>query len=63
MSPLLHLKWAVAAVCAYEVLAITTDVVPTVSHHCYRRRWLAPVIVGGLAVHLAIKPKHLRGNP
>lgn len=54
-----HLKWGVAAVCAYEVAAITTDTCPTVSHLCHRKRWLAPVILGGLAVHLLIRPRTL----
>jgi hypothetical protein len=52
-----HLRWAVAAVCAYEVAAITTTRTPTVSALCHRRRWLAPVILGGLGVHLIVKPK------
>lgn len=56
---LAHLKWGVAAVCAYEVAAITTDACPTVSALCYRRRWLAPVILTGLGVHLYLKPKEL----
>jgi hypothetical protein len=51
------LRWGVAAVCAYEVAAITTDRCPTVSHLCYRKRWLTPVILGGLAVHLLVRPK------
>lgn len=55
-----HAKWAVAAVCAYEVAAITTDRTPTVSHLCRQRRWLAPVVLGGLAVHLLINPKETR---
>lgn len=52
-----HAKWAVAAVCAYEVAAISTDRCPTVSSLCHQRRWLTPVIVGGLAVHLLARPK------
>lgn len=52
-----RLKWAVAAVCAYEVAAITTSRTPTVSALCHERRWLTPVIVGGLAVHLLVQPK------
>jgi hypothetical protein len=57
-----HAKWAVAAVCAYEVAAITTDLVPTVSHICHERRWLTPVVLGGLAVHLLIRPR-TQGEP
>jgi hypothetical protein len=52
-----HAKWGVAAVCAYEVAAITTDRTPTVSALCHRRRWLTPVVLGGLAVHLLIRPR------
>ena len=54
---LAHAKWAVAVVCAYEVAAITTDRCPTVSAMCHRKRWLAPVVLTGLAVHLIHKPK------
>jgi hypothetical protein len=54
------LRWAVAAVCAYEVAAIATDRTPTVSHLCYRRRWLTPVILTGLGLHLVIKPTSLK---
>lgn len=54
-----HVRWAVAAVCAYEVAAITTDRAPTVSTLCHRKPWLTPVILAGLAVHLVIKPKGL----
>lgn len=52
-----HAKWAVAVVCAYEVAAITTDKTPTVSRLCHRNRWLTPVILAGLAVHLIRRPK------
>lgn len=54
---LAHAKWAVAVVCAYEVAAITTDTVPTVSHLCRKKRWLTPVVLAGLAVHLIHRPK------
>lgn len=52
-----HLKWGVAAVCAYEVAAITTSRTPTVSALCHRKRWLTPLILGGLGLHLVIRPK------
>lgn len=42
----------VASICAYEVAALTTRRMPTVSAICTRRPWLIPVIVGGLTVHL-----------
>lgn len=54
---LLNAKWAVAAVCAYEVAAITTNATPTVSRMCHRKPWLSAVILGGLAVHLLHRPK------
>lgn len=58
MTPLVRVaRWAVAAVCAYEVAAITTCKAPTVSNLCHRKRWLTPVILGGLGLHLIIKPK------
>lgn len=60
---LAHAKWAVAAACAYEVAAITTDRTPTISTLCHRRPWLATVILGGLGLHLFICPPHLRGKP
>ena len=52
-----YLRWGVASVCAYEVAAITTCRTPTVSALCHRKRWLVPIILGGLGLHLIIRPK------
>ena len=49
-------RWAVAGCCGYEVVAITTRATPTISALCYRRKWLIPVILVGLAVHLVKGP-------
>jgi hypothetical protein len=46
-------KLAAASLCAYEVGAITTGKVPTITNLCGRHRWLAPALVVALAVHLA----------
>jgi hypothetical protein len=46
------MRWLVAATCAYEVASITSGRTPTVTALCRRRRWLAPVIIGALTVHL-----------
>lgn len=45
-------KAGVATACAYEVVAIVTDKVPTISEHCAQRPPLIPAVLGGLAVHL-----------
>jgi hypothetical protein len=45
-------KWVAAGLCAYEVGAIATGRVPTLTQLSARNRWLGPVLVGALAVHL-----------
>jgi len=50
-------KWGVAAVCAFEVIAITTGKVPTVTMLCARNRWLAPAVLAALAIHLYKQPR------
>ena len=47
-----HLRYPVAALCAYETYAIMTNQVPTLSHIAVRHKVLIPVLVGGLAIHL-----------
>jgi hypothetical protein len=43
----------VAVACGYEVAALLPKSrLPTISSVCGRHRWLAPIIVSGLAVHL-----------
>ena len=46
-----YLRAAVAAVCAYEVVAITTHKVPTVSWIVRRYPAIKPLVLGALAVH------------
>jgi hypothetical protein len=48
-----QLELAVAAVCAYEALAILTGRFPTITTLCGRFPPLRAVIEGGLAAHLA----------
>lgn len=48
--------WAVGVVCTYEVGALASGRIPTVSTLCQRHPWLTPLVLGGLAVHL--KPQH-----
>ena len=50
------MKWGVAAVCGFEIVAITTGKVPTVTMLCGRYRWLAPAVLVALAVHLYHQP-------
>lgn len=51
------MKWVAASLCAYEVAAIGTGRVPTVTMLCARNRWLAPVVLSALAVHLYRQPR------
>lgn len=50
------MKWAAAGLCGYELAAIVTGRVPTLTRLSARHRWLGPVLVGALAVHLARQP-------
>lgn len=54
------MRWATALLCSYEVAAIATGRVPTLTQVCGRRRWLGPVLVGALAVHLYRQPGRTR---
>jgi hypothetical protein len=45
-------KWMAASICGYEVLAIASGRVPTVTALCGRFRWLGPTLVVALTVHL-----------
>ena len=47
-----HYPSAVALVCAYEVVAIMTHKVPTISRLCARKPALIPAVLVGLAAHL-----------
>ncbi len=48
-----YARWAVAALCTYEAVAIFSHRLPTITALCRTRPWLAGIIVGGLAWHLA----------
>ena len=45
-------RWAAAGICAYEVTAIVTRRVPTVTQLCGRHRVLGAALLVALAVHL-----------
>lgn len=49
-------KWAAAGLCGYELAAIVTGRVPTLTRLSARYRWLGPVLIAALAVHLARQP-------
>lgn len=49
------MKHALAALCAYEVAAVWTGRVPTITSHCGRRPWLGVIAVVALAVHFAFE--------
>jgi hypothetical protein len=50
-------KWLVVALCSFEVVAVASGRAPTLTQLSARHRWLGPVLVGGLAVHLARTPR------
>jgi hypothetical protein len=46
-------KHVVAVVCGYELVALYSGgKIPTLSRLSCRYRWLGPVLVGGLTLHL-----------
>jgi hypothetical protein len=49
-------RWAAAAICGYEVTAIATGKVPTVTRLCQQHPVLAPALLTALAVHLYWRP-------
>ena len=51
------MKWAAALLCAYEAGAITSGRLPTLTRLSREHRWLGPVLVGALAVHLYRQPQ------
>lgn len=51
-----YLRIATAALCLYESASILTRKSPTLSELSGRHRWLAPTLVGALAVHLYWNP-------
>ena len=50
-------KWLVVALCSFEVVAIATGKVPTLTALSERHKALGPVLVLALAVHLARAPR------
>ena len=51
------MKWIPASLCAYEVAAIATGRVPTLTRLSARYPWLKWVLVAALAVHLHRQPR------
>jgi hypothetical protein len=54
------MRWIAAALCSYEVAAVTTRRMPTLTQLCRRHPWLAPVLIGSLTVHLYRHPGGIR---
>lgn len=50
-------KWLVVSLCLYEVGAILSHRAPTLTEVSAQRRWVGPVLVGALAIHLARSPR------
>ena len=46
------MKWVAACLCGYEVAAIVTGKTPTLTALSARHKWLGPVLVTALALHL-----------
>jgi hypothetical protein len=45
-------KYITGAICTYEVFAVGTHKVPSLTQIMHRRPWLKPLFVGTLALHL-----------
>jgi hypothetical protein len=45
-------RWVAAGICAYEVGAIATGRLPTVTQLCARHRALGPALITALVIHL-----------
>jgi hypothetical protein len=50
-------KWVAAGLCGFELGAILTGRYPTLSRLSQQHRWLGPVLLVSLAVHLARQPR------
>jgi hypothetical protein len=50
-------KWVAFSLTAYEAGAILTGRYPTLTRLSQQHRWLGPVLVVSLAVHLARQPR------
>lgn len=46
------MKWAAAGIAGYEVVSIAAGKTPTLTMLARRHRWLGPLLVAALAVHL-----------
>lgn len=55
-------RHVVFTLCAYECVALATQKCPTLSKLSHRHRWLAPMLVGGLTVHLYRYGKRLEAE-
>jgi len=51
------MKWVAAGLCAYEVGAITTGRVPTLTQLSAQHPWIGLFLVGALAIHLHRSPR------
>lgn len=54
------MKHALAALCAYEVVAVWTGRVPTITSHCGRWPLLGAGLVAALAVHFILEWRRRR---
>jgi len=57
------LRAGITAGCAWEVLALTTNEIPPISHLCWRHRWLTVLTLGVLAHHLIDVPELAVSDP
>jgi hypothetical protein len=52
-----HMRYPLAAVCSYELVALLTHKIPTVTALCAKQPWVAPLASAVLFWHLAATPK------
>lgn len=52
------LKTVAGVACAYELGALATGRYPTLTQISGRHRWVGPLLVGALAIHLYRTPRH-----
>jgi hypothetical protein len=50
-------KSAILSLCGYEIVAVSTGKVPTLSALSQRHRWFAPLLIAGLTGHLYFDPR------
>lgn len=51
------MKWGVVAACGYELASIIGGKTPTITMLCARHRWLGPLVLLTLAIHLYGQPQ------